>query len=558
MPHLVQKDAEELIKLRHGEWWEHEREWRWLQDSLEGGARYRDANYMDDALGEKASPAGLPEPKDGETMLVYGEQTLRNLIPHVSETTKEGRPTYAMRLARTPVPRTVSRAVNRHLARIYAQDPVREAPDPLVEWWADVDGAGTTVDKWMRKTVAPLFLVLGQLDLVFDHPPAPEGVQIATRADAARYGLTACVCGYVLPENMVWWDVDPRTRAYSECLVFERCHDGRRYRHWTATDSNAYDGDGRWIPDASREHPFGRPPIVRVFDQRKHRCGNVGQSRYESIAELQKAIYNARSELILGDVQQSHAILQGPKEYVTGDGQMEISPQRVLPIAMDGAGNQSEWGYLDPPKGGIQEVRLHVIDFMEEADRDASLLKPAGMVAGSTVAQSGISKQIDQQDGNDVLSEVSETLADAEVSIARMALLVLSDGRITPGADDAIKVAYPKEFGLASSTELAASMVEFQGIAAAAGELPECTSEGLKRLVAAMLPGLSDERMAELNDEIDAFVDEKAGERSMNSEALAASLGGQDNNVGAFGPGGPAGADVNIPPVDPNADAIHA
>lgn len=562
MPHLNRKDAEEFVKLRHVEWHEHERTWRWLQDSLEGGRRYREANYLDDPLGAEAGHAGLPEPKDGETHLQYGLHVERNLIPHVSETTKDGTAVYAMRLARTPVPRTVSRAVDRHLARVYSHEvdrPADENPPQLIEWWADVDGAGTKMDKWMRKTVAPLFLVLGQLDLVFDHPPAPEGVKIATKADADRFGLTACVAGYILPENMLWWEVDPRTRAYSECLVFERCRDGHRFRHWTPTDSNAYDPEGEWLPDASREHPYGRPPIVRVFDNRKHRCGNVGQSRYESIAELQRAIYNARSELILGDVQQSHAILQGPPEFVRGDGAIEVGPTNVLPMWSDTVGNQMAWSYLDPPKGGLQEVRTHVQDFMDEADRDAALLKPAGMTTGTTVAQSGISKEFDQQDGNDMLSEISETLADAEVSAARMVLLVLADGRPKDADLAAVEVNYPKEFGLASAADLSAAIVEFQGIAAAAGDMPETTGEMVKRLVAATLPGISDERMAELHTEIDAFVEGRAADKAMNSEALAASLDGQSqNNVGDLGAGSQANADVNTPPADAGAVAINA
>jgi hypothetical protein len=554
---LTPKQAEELVRLRHEEWAEHQRDWRWLQDSLEGGRRYRDANYRDDPLGAAASHSGLPALKDGETRLVYGEHVDRNLIPHLSETSKDGPDLYAMRLARTPVPRTVGRTINRHLARVYSQEVTRDGPKDLLGWWDDVDGAGTKVDKWMRKTIAPLFLALGQLDIAFDHPPAPEGVEIRTKEDANRYGLSACVASYILPENMLWWEVDPRTRAYSQCLVYERCVEGARFRHWTAEESNAYDADGEWLREHSRVHPFGRPPIVRIFDDRKHRCHNVGQSRYESIAELQKAIYNARSELILGDVQQSHAILQGPPEFVRGDNAIEVGPSNVLPKWVDAVGNAVGWDFLKVPKEGQQEVRLHIQDFQDESDRDAALLKPAGMTTGSTVAQSGISKQYDQQDGNDMLSEISETLADAEISAARMALLVLTDGGLTEF--DAIKVVYPKEFGLASAAELAANLVEFQAIVAAAGSLPGCEGEGLKRMVAAMYPGLSDERLAELHEEIEARMESKAADDAMTAEALAASVASvSQNDVGVPGAGSSDDADMDMPPDEDEAEARHA
>jgi hypothetical protein len=551
VPPLRQKDAEEFIQQRASEWQEFQRDWRWLQDSLEGGCRYKYANYRDDPLGERAGAPGLHFHM-GETKLVYGEQTDRNLVPHLSETSVEGADLYAMRLARTPVPRVVGRALARHLSRVYAHEVTREGPQPLLDWWLDVDGAGTPIDKWMRKAISPLFLVLGQLDLCFDHPAAPEGVEIRTAADARRFGLDRCVASFILPENMLWWEVDRQTRRYVQCLVYERCDTGPRFRHWTAEESNAYDSDGEWLREVSRPHPFGRVPIVRVFDERKHRCGNTGQSRYESVAELQKAIYNARSELILSDVLQSHAILQGPPEFVRGDGAIEVGPRGVLPVWVDGVGNALPWSFLDPPKGAQQEIRQHILDFQDEADRDSALLKPAGMTTGSTVAQSGISKAMDMRDGNDYLSEVAETLADCERACAEMVLLVTSDGKSTPADSASVKVVYPKEFGLTSAEDLAAGLVELQGIAAAQSDLPETMAEGLKRYVATLYPGLSDERLAELHEEIEAFVARRAADAEMNSESLAASIGVPRNSVTpAPGSGSPGDGDGMMEPVQP-------
>ncbi len=87
-------------------------------------------------------------------------------------------------------------------------------------WWRDVDGRGTPIDDWMRETVAPLLLVLGCLDVCLDHPKAPPGEKIATRADELRLGLDRCVASYILPQNMVWWRLDSAGR-YLECLVRE-------------------------------------------------------------------------------------------------------------------------------------------------------------------------------------------------------------------------------------------------------------------------------------------------------------------------------------------------
>ena len=135
---------------------------------------------------------------------------------------------YELRRARTPVPTFVAESVETHLSRIYAREVKRVGPPRLMGWWADVDGCGTTVDQWMSETVAPLLLVLGQLDLYMDHPPAPDGEPIETKADLQRLGLDRCVASYILPENMLWWRLDPSGQRYLECLVLEHHEERRR------------------------------------------------------------------------------------------------------------------------------------------------------------------------------------------------------------------------------------------------------------------------------------------------------------------------------------------
>ena len=85
-------------------------------------------------------------------------------------------------------------------------------------------------------------------------------------------------------------------------------------------------------------HPFGRVPIVRLFDRRRPRCRNVGLPRYESIAEIQREFYNRDSELILSDTTQAHPLLQGPEDYVQADGTVPIGPNWLLPKKKNSAG----------------------------------------------------------------------------------------------------------------------------------------------------------------------------------------------------------------------------
>ena len=254
-----------LIDRRHPEWLTHQVRWRWLLDSWEGGEAYRRAIYGYDSR-------GLP---------------IRNLVRHKREYPDardasfgpNGAPAgadqyasaldddYELRLARTPVPTFVAEAVEIHLARIYAREVEREGPASLRSWWSNVDGFGTTIDQWMADTIAPLLLVLGQLDLVFDHPPMPEGEEIRSRADEIRLRLDSCVASYILPENMLWWRLD-RLGRYAECLVAEHAEQGpAMYRHWTAAESTLYDARGEVVKVTP--HPYRVVPIVRVFDRKR-------------------------------------------------------------------------------------------------------------------------------------------------------------------------------------------------------------------------------------------------------------------------------------------------
>jgi hypothetical protein len=515
MAKLSVKEAQALVKKRSAEWTENQRQWRFLQDSLEGGNRYKHADYALDPTA--MDPSGyVPwyhygyDPATSEPIaLTYKQIVDRNLTPHLSEMSEEGRDLYALRLHRTPIPTNLSRAIRCHMSRIYAREVRRDGPPALLEWWEDVDGSGVDMKKWMVDTVAPLLLALGQIDLVFDHPAAEKGVAVETRRDLIDAGLDSCVGGVILPENLLWWRLDGRTKRYAECLIFERGDEGAAFRHWTAKDSNLYDKNGQWLPERSYGHPYGIVPIRRFFDRRRVRSTNVGESQYQAVADLQRAIYNATSELILGDVQNSHALLQGPEDCLQKEATIKVGPDGVLPIVKSTNGTSVSWqgwNFLDPPKGAQAEVRLHVQDFQDEADREGALSKPAGMTATATTAQSGISKIADRQDGNDRVAAIAEVLEGTELGIAELVLTVLADGRPEPADLDALAVEYPREFELYSLSDLTEAAADIAAIAATAGALPETETELLQRIASLALPGLGEDRRTVIKEEIAAYV----------------------------------------------------
>jgi len=548
-PALVLPDGRKLERPSR-EWTLHNLRWRWLLDSYEGGEAYRTAVYGVDLH-------GMP---------------VRNLIRHKREypdpvaqdagySVNTGRPRgtdqanqatdddYELRRARTPIPTFTSEAIGEHTSKIYNQEVKRAGPPKLEDWWEDVDGSGVSMDQFMADTVSHLLLLFGQLDVIVEHPPAPEGEEIATQADVIRLGLDKCVASYILPVNIPWWKVDRRGR-YVECLVREVGDDDVRFRHWDSASWTLYDCEGKRIGDAA--HDYGRVPIVRCFDHRRPSCRFVGRPRYEAIAEIQREYYNRDSELILSDTTQAHPLLQGPEDFIKADGTIPVGPNWLLPKKKNTQGGSATYEGFDVvpfPKDGAESIRLNKSDLRDAADRSACLTKPAGAAGttGQTVGQSGVSKRLDQSTGNELLGKIAKTLQRAEETISELAAVVLGVA-IDPGgeSEDAnkIKIQYPGEFDLYTADELMVMAQSFVLIASQVGNLPVAEKALLSRIERMMLPGMDDEEYDAMDKEIDEHLEEKAQEKAQQRESTAAAASAPDD---------PAATDPNNDPAGTSA-----
>ena len=196
-------------------------------------------------------------------------------------------------------------------------------------------------------------------------------------------------------------------------------------------------------------------PIVRVFDGRKPRCRNIGQSRYEGVAERQREYYNRDSELILSDTTQAHPLLQGPEDFVQADGTIPIGPSWLLPKKKNSNGGSTTYeGFdvVDFPKDGADSIRKNKADLRDDVDRDSALVRPTGR---DGVAQSGLSKVMDHSDGNNRLAKIAKVLARAECLAAELAMTVLGDGPPDPALVATVEVSYPTEFDLYTAGDMA-------------------------------------------------------------------------------------------------------
>lgn len=557
---LSKTDALKLIERRSPEWVEHERRWRWLLDSLEGGERYRQAVYGSDRHGWPLRnlirhKREYPDPRElaasggpGAAFFALGGTAVgpagfgAGTAPDQAQYAEDD--DYELRRARTPVPTFVKEAVDVYCSKIFASEIHREASASdfagLRDWWEDVDGLGTRLDDWMKDMVGPLILTLGHLDICFDHPAIPAGTPTDSVAQALAAGVDRCVASYILPENMLWWPADDSPGSYSECLVQEyvagdesRSGTGLgprggtsrtpvNYRHWTARGWTLYDDEGSTI--AEGEHRFGRVPIVRVFDRRKPRCRNVGQSFMEPGAEIQREVYNRGSELILSDTTQAHPLMQGPVDLLAQDSTIAVGPNRVLPMYKITTGAQQfyqGWSVIDFPKGAADSLRANITGLRDEFDRLYGLTKPAGAsgTGRTTVAQSGISKQIDHDVLHSRLASVSKMFQKAELRVAEFVMTVLTDGNPPEIGPEDVKVTYPTVFSLYAADELSQIALDFQTFLAQAGDCPEVEIPMASAIALKVLPGHDDETYKEYDIGIERTIMGKAQLKAEMAEA---------------------------------------
>jgi len=535
-----------LIDRRHPEWGEFNVRWRWLMDSYEGGQRYREAIYGVDARGIPVRnlirhKREYPDPREqtfantstylggtATTTLAFGEG-----VGGKDQAQFAADDDYELRRARTPVPTFLPEAISTHLGEIYAKEIRRDfgaGLDDLAAWMEDVDGKGTDFATWMQEDVAPVLLAVGQLDLLFDHPMPPEGASVVTRADSDRLKLGGCVASMILSENMLWWRLNP-DGTYQQCLVLEYLDpddpaSNKGYRHWTAAESVLYSGgtSGSEMEEISRTaHDFGRVPIVRLMDRRKPRCRNVGQSRYESIAERQREYYNRDSELILSDSTQAHPLLQGPEDFVQADGMIPIGPSWLLPKKKNTQGGSTSYeGFevVDFPKGTSESIRSNMQVIRDDVDRDAALTKPAGAngTSGGTVSQSGISKAMDSKTGTRKLASIAASLARAEGRIFAFALACLRDDPDAIGLASEIEVVYPTDYNLFSAAELAQVASDIQDLLKQSGDAPETEVLLITQLIRAALPGFDDSTYEKIQAEIEAAIGANAARKDEMAE----------------------------------------
>lgn len=525
-------DIQKFIKRRHPEFSYFVMLSRWILDTLEGGEEYRDAQYGFDRFGKERRNlirsrreyplGGIPAMDWWGDPLPYSPN-IREVIDYNEAADDE----YEARRQRTPIPNFLDEYIEKILANIYKQQITRTLPGIVQPWQRNVDGRGSSLAEFMRNIAGRLMIAMGHIDIYADHPPLPAGATVRTRGDQVRAGLINCVMRYILPENMLWWQLDLMGRYYTEALIqeftFNRDSDrpNVQVRHWTAKDWVLWDLDGNQI--GRGDHAFGIVPIVRVFDRRKLRLDHTGHSRVYSIVDLSKVFYNEESELVASNTTQNFPILQGPAIQNRPGEQQSIFVSRfaMLTRQSDQNNNVIGYDYVQPSTNNAEFMQTRLASLKDRMDTIVGMNRPMGATTKGHVAQSGISKAFDQEDASTLFASFASSLADAEWEITVLAARILTDGNVSQTDIDNIEIIYPNRFNLLKFEDLAGMSATIQGYidSPSFGKVPELDRRTLRTMYRSIHPDLNEETYRLIDKEIDGLIDQAVKSRKASQLA---------------------------------------
>ena len=255
----------EFIRQKHTEWLSHRVRWQFLYDSWRGGRNYAEGGYL--------------------TRYVY-------------ETEAE----YASRLAQTPMDNHCSSIVSIYTSFIYSQTPRRVfngiEDDPLFrEFMEDSDLDGRDWDSFMRD-VAAVTSVFGSAWIIIDKPD----LELTTRADEIAQGVRPYANLY-MPLAVLDWQYrrQPNGRYELDFLKVLLNNNGKteEYALYYPDRIDVVEADiqgNEFRIVSSTANPLGYIPAVCAYSQRDNIRG-IGVSDIESIADMQRAIYDELSEI---------------------------------------------------------------------------------------------------------------------------------------------------------------------------------------------------------------------------------------------------------------------
>lgn len=448
--------------------------------------------------------------------------------------------------------------IDHKLAALFRSGPTRriaggvgDQDHPWLQWAeADVDGAGTSLDAFMRDAwrVAGLF---GHAVLVMDRNSTTDDPQ--TKAEQGQPILRLYT-----PLDMFDWVQDATGRLTGVRLYEVAPREGfeeapqaaaQRYRIRTLTETTfkveeetATVTRGGSVKAKAREliregeHGFGTLPVVILYAKRRALTPVVGQSvLYDP--QLYYDLYNLRSESRELLRKQTFSVLNVP----LGTGPDRLALEEAQSLAGETMGTTHVL-FTGLPASYISADSANVTVYQEECRqllRTIYRLANVPFETDSKDAESEGSLALKREDMNQVLSAYADELEGTETPLAQLWFRAVY-GELAWEAEwekQQPEVLYPDTF----EVQPFADMVQ-ETQAAMALPLGRCKTfllEQSKRMLEKFLPNLPQDTLAKIHTELDALPDPEQ-ERKQEREANLAGLRGAFDDDEDGGSGAPA------------------
>ncbi|WP_110955201.1 hypothetical protein [Anaerosinus massiliensis] len=383
--------------------------------------------------------------------------------------------------------------IDAHVNPIFKEYPVRKynANPFFDEFLKNVDGKGTKIDRYMKRTAikAKLFgCVFGIVD---------NYIEQASDFEEAIRNRTFPYMYIVRPNQIEDWATD----QFGNIMMFkyklrytELVNENKISKSviWTWTNDKwiKVDEHGRQEGD----NPIGIIPVVPLFGALNDEDDDITpQSEFYPIAKTNLAIFNACSELRERNRNQAFSLLTYPigegDDYETAN-EIAIGTTDMLVYK---AGSSRGPEYISPDSAPSQMLLDEIKNMVQEIYRMAERAN----VTGVQEQTSGIAKEWDNQSTNQTIAEFAKSLEEFEEKIA-----ILFGRYINKDLDYAST--YNSEFGVVdTSAELdkvtKALMLNIGG---------KFNKEVKKQAARVVLNELDDDELNAILDEIDQQSDD--------------------------------------------------
>lgn len=308
----------------------------------------------------------------------------------------------------------VAPVVNSHVNPVFLKEPEREWQENKLfsTFTEDADTLGTSLTRFMKRAglIAKLQAVAF---IVIDNAAEQPG----NMADVLKQRALPYV--YIVQRSQVKsykTNKAGRLIELTYTVASETSESGQAALEtwtWTTSSWTCLHADGK---EKTGDHQLGRLPIVPLYAKPYEPGKVLPQSEFYAIARANKRLYNLCSEIDELIRNQAFNILTYPMgESQTEDDVKEIVTGTENALPYDGQLSNSP-GFIAPDSAPLEQLRQERKDLITEIYRMAEL----SHVTGVETKNSGVAKQWDFQNTNQVLADFALNCEDSEREIARV------------------------------------------------------------------------------------------------------------------------------------------